>query len=241
MVVATQRWLYELQVLGQLTRDNDPPLQPVYPTQIELDQYGLGDSSKGGFGSGLSMPKEGGDGTEDGTGRVHDRHGVWCEEHQCKSSNNRELRNLVEVVEEEVKAGRMEGVELFFMTKNSVAEAVYYRGNSIDKDIFEFMIRLVYLELRGCFILQIIWVAGTRQIEVGIYGFSRSCLTDGIASSGSILEFLPLDETAFERSVSLFPWVRIWIGVNNIEPLTPEGWFEEVHGFKGGKKNDNGI
>ena len=49
------------------------------PTQIALDGYGLVDASKGGFGSVLSMPKEGIDGTEDGLVRVHDRHGVWFE------------------------------------------------------------------------------------------------------------------------------------------------------------------
>ena len=77
------------------------------PTQIYLDRYGLGDASKEGFGSGLSMPKEGGDATEDGPRRVHARNGVWCEEHQSKSSNNREPKNLVEVVEEYVEDGRM--------------------------------------------------------------------------------------------------------------------------------------
>ena len=29
--------------------------------------------------------------------------------------------------------------------------------------------------------------------------------------------------------------------MNKDEPLTPEGWFEEGHGFKGGNKNDNVI
>ena len=29
--------------------------------------------------------------------------------------------------------------------------------------------------------------------------------------------------------------------MNNIEPLTPEGWFEEGHGIKRGEKNDYGI
>ena len=51
-------------------------------------------------------------------GRLHDRHEVWCEKHQIKSSNNREVINLVEVVEEEVEAGRMEGAELFFIVNN---------------------------------------------------------------------------------------------------------------------------
>ena len=29
--------------------------------------------------------------------------------------------------------------------------------------------------------------------------------------------------------------------MNNIKPLTPEVWFEESHGFKGGNDNDDGI
>ena len=65
----------------------------------------------------------------------------------------------------------MEGAELFFMNDNSMAEAVYYRRKSNDKDIFELMVRLVYLELRGCFRLHIILVAGTRQISAEIDGF----------------------------------------------------------------------
>ena len=48
-------------------------------------------------------------------------------------------------MEEEVEAGRMEGVELFFLTDNSVTEAVYYWGNSSYKEIFELILRLVYL------------------------------------------------------------------------------------------------
>ena len=80
---------------------------------------------------------------EYGPRRVHARHGVWCEEHKNKTSNNRKLRNMVEVAEEEVEASRMEGVELFFITNNSVAESVYYWGNSSGKDIFELMLQLV--------------------------------------------------------------------------------------------------
>ena len=80
-------------------------------------------------------------------------------------------------------------MELFFLTDNYVAEAVYYWGNSRYKEIFELMLRLVYLYLRGCFKLHIIWVAGKSQIASGIYGFSSGCLTDGMASSGSILDY----------------------------------------------------
>ena len=66
-------------------------------------------------------------------------------------------------------------------------------------------------------------------------------MTYSIVSYGSILDFLPLNETAFDRLATLLPRVQTWIGVNNIEPLTPEGWFKEGHGMKEGHNNDNGI
>ena len=95
------------------------------------------------------MSKERSDDMEDGHVRVHDRHWIWCEEHHIKSSNNRKLINLVEVEEEEVEASRMEGLELLFITEIYVGEAVYYQGKSSDKDVFELMLWLVYLDIRG--------------------------------------------------------------------------------------------
>ena len=74
-----KHWFSCLQVLELLTTDNDPTLQPVCPDQIALARYGLGDAYKGGFGSGLSMTKEGSDVKEDRPGRVHARHGVSCD------------------------------------------------------------------------------------------------------------------------------------------------------------------
>ena len=65
----------------------------------------------------------------------------------------------------------MDGVELFFLTDNYVVEVVYYWGNSSENNIFDLILWWVYLELRGCFRLHIIWVSGTRQIESEIDGF----------------------------------------------------------------------
>ena len=76
-VRAAQHCFYDLQFIKWLNRDKDPMLQHVQPNKIVLARYGLGDAYKGGFGSGLSMPKEGSDGMEDVPGRVHARHGVW--------------------------------------------------------------------------------------------------------------------------------------------------------------------
>ena len=32
----------------------------------------------------------------------------------------------------------------------------------------------------------------------------------------------------------LVDWVRAWTDLPKLEPLTPEGWFEEGHGIRGG-------
>ena len=37
---------------------------------------------------------------------------------------------------------------------------------------------------------------------------------------------MALNETAFDGLAKLLKWVQTWIGVNNIEPLAPEAWFE---------------
>ena len=71
--------------------------------------------------------------------------------------------------------------------------------------------------------------------------FSKVFFTDGIASSGSIFDFMPLNETDFERLASLLPWVQTCIGLNKIETLTPEGWFEEECVMNTGKKYHDGI
>ena len=43
---------------------------------------------------------------------------------------------MVEGVEWVLEAGSIDGVELLFLTENLVAEALYYQGNSSNKDIF---------------------------------------------------------------------------------------------------------
>ena len=49
-----------------------------------------------------------------------------------------------------------------------------------------------------------------------------------------MLSFVDLGRTALERHPPLLGWVRAWSDRATLEPLTPEGWFEEGHGIKGG-------
>ena len=62
-----------------------------------------------------------------------------------------------------------------------------------------------------------------------------------ISLSGYILDSLTLNETPFDHLAMMLPWVWTWIGVNHIEPLTTEGWFNAGHGIKGGKENYYGT
>ena len=41
--------------------------------------------------------------------------------------------------------------------------------------------------------------------------------------------------------MSLFPCVWTRVGLNNIEPLNPEDWFQEGRGIRGGNNNGDGI
>jgi hypothetical protein len=56
-----------------------------------------------------------------------------------------------------------------------------------------------------------------------------------------MLTFVDLAKGATERSASLLDWIRAWTGRPDLEPLTPEGWFEEGHGIIGGEEDKHGV
>ena len=105
---AVNPWLEYILVTERSTRYEDLPFQHVHNTSVELARYGLGDAHKGGFRSGFTIPRRGEDGNSERIGGLYARHGVWCKQHQHKFSNNRELINIVEAVEEEVDSIRMD-------------------------------------------------------------------------------------------------------------------------------------
>ena len=91
------------------------------------------------------------------------------------------------------------------------------------------MLRLGKLEMDTSLILHVVYVAGTWMIEEGGDGGSRGDLTQGIMAGRSILEYILLHLSAFEREPGLEAWVWSWWD-EKYGPLTilrPEGWFEE--------------
>ena len=64
---------------------------------------------------------------------------------------------------------------------------------------------------------------------------------EGVMAGRKMLSFIDLDKSAVERFPPLLDWLRGWTGDEKLEPLTPEGWFEEGHGIVGGEKDANGV
>ena len=65
------------------------------------------------------------------------------------------------------------GSGAFLFTENSMSESIYYEVKLSYQEIFELMFYLVYLKIKGCFRLKIIWVYGTRHIAAVVEEFYR--------------------------------------------------------------------
>jgi hypothetical protein len=214
--------------LEMLLSAERPPKRRIRSTTCLEVLYGFGDASATGHAANFQRVVNKGTKFELDN-KIYYRYGHWCDEVSEASSNYRELLNLVESLEAQVADGRLKGAEVFLFTDNSTAEAVYYKGNSTSRPLFELMLRLRKLEMEGDLILHVIHVAGTRMVAEGADGGSRGDLNQGVMAGQSILEFVPLHLTALERSNKLETWIRSWWDDERgeLQTLTPEGWFEE--------------
>jgi hypothetical protein len=99
--------------------------------------------------------------------------------HSDESSNWRELRNLIDTIKIEAKAGRLVGKEVWLATDNSTAANAFHNGTSTSKSLHAMITELRLLTLKGNFVLQLYHIAGTRMIESGIDALSRGELDIG--------------------------------------------------------------
>jgi hypothetical protein len=217
-VDAAPRLASDMDALQFLFSSDEPPRRKIRGTVVIEVFYGFGDASKTGFCTNFEID-----------GQIRYRYGHWCDETSEESSNYREFKNLVDGLEQQVKTGRICGAEVFLFTDNSTAEAVYYKGNSSSKKLFDLILRLRKLEMDASLILHVIHVAGTRMIAEGGDGGSRGDLTQGVMAGKPILAYIPLHLSVIEREPTLEHWVRSWWDEERgpLTTLRPEGWFEE--------------
>ena len=229
----------DIQSLLALTDSVAPPRRRVRMTGHVRVLYGFGDASKQGFGASIEMPDK----------SIHWRFGQWRLDDEPypgrdqargepsweggshrkeKSSNYRELRNLVEALEDALTKGLLDGREIFMFTDNSTAESAYFKGTSSSELLFGLVLRLRKIEMTGRCALHVIHVAGTRMIWQGTDGLSRGDRNAGVMAGESMLSFVPLHLAVHERSPEPVAWFQSWcLETANGFPvriLSPDDW-----------------
>jgi hypothetical protein len=158
----------DIQYLQRLFSTPEPPLHYLRPMHVQLAIYGFVDASGSGLGSSFQLPAN----------TLLYRQGVWGRDADNVSSNYRELRNLVEAIEDGVQSGDLAEAELFVFTDNSTAEGAYPKGITDSRLLFDLVLCLRTLDMSGSLRLHVIHVAGTRMISQGTDGLSRGDLTE---------------------------------------------------------------
>ena len=217
----------DLSALQRLLSEEKPPKRLVRGQLIHAVRYAFGDASKAGFGS--SWVSSNG---------VKYRFSTWGRDIANGSSNLRELKNLVDTLKVMAKAGELEGAEVFIFTDNSTAEAAFFKGSSKSKLLFELILELRELEMNHRTKLHFIHVAGTRMIAQGSDGLSRGNLSEGVMRGTEMSSFIPLNESALERSSTLKHWIESW-ATGDLEFLSPKDWFLRGHDIVEGNFETN--
>jgi hypothetical protein len=219
-VRAVPRLAGDIACLLELTNAPSPPRRHVRMRSTGKVLYGFGDASKLGFGTTIELPDK----------RMFWRYGQWKldEEQQLnappdgtsmveeRSSNYRELRNLVEAIEHAFDKGWLDDRELFMFTDNSTAEAAYFKGTSSSELLFNLVLRLRKIEMSGRCILHLVHVAGTRMIWQGTDGLSRGDSNAGVMAGESMISFVPLHLGVAERSSLVVHWLLSWCRTEHV-------------------------
>jgi hypothetical protein len=160
-------------------------------------------------------------------------YGQWTEEvSEGKSSNWRELANLVHFLQAKGKAGELDDVELFMFTDNSTAEAAFWKGTSKSELLLGLVlyIDLRELEMETGLMLHILHVSGKRMIAQGTDGLSRGDHSSGVMAGTNMLHYVPLHLSALSRSPPLLSWLEDVLCQSSPTFLTPENWYEPTRG-----------
>jgi hypothetical protein len=193
----TMRLKFDILAMMELTSSEEGPRRLARPAKLAHAIYGFGDASKEGFGVSIEIQGRG----------VVWRSGTWSKSMRKESSNYREFRNLVEMIETLVENGTLRGHELVLFTDNSTAELTFFKGTLSSEKLFNLVLRLRKIEMSGDLFLHLIHVSGTRMIWSGVDGLSRGDHNAGVMAGDDMLSFVPLSQNAAERSSpQLLPW-----------------------------------
>jgi hypothetical protein len=184
--------------LRRLMKADKPPLKGTRGKKTARAYYGFGNAAGSGFGATIQID-----------GHIHYKYGQWCAEiTEKKSSNWRELNNLVEAVVCMVVEHGLWGSGIFIFTDNSTAEAAFWKGTSKSEALFELILRLKELELDYNLHLHIVHVSGKRMITEGTDGLSRADHGKGVKLGKDIRCYIPLHLSPIEREPKIKSWIE---------------------------------
>jgi len=156
----------------------------------------------------------------------HCHGGFWCDAIADKSSNYREFRNLHDTLERLASEGELVGREVFICVDNEVTERIYYKGSSTDGELFELMVHLRRISVKGQFKLHVVHISGKRMIKQGTDGLSRGEVDVERLLSADANE-VPIHRFAIDRSPAMHEWVTNLMG-DKVNVATPSNWFHEA-------------
>ncbi len=223
LTTAVPRLKNDLEALLVLTSAPTPTRWVVRQHELVTAVYGFGDASSGGFGSLVGLAQG-----------VHGRFGVGGADAGDQSSNYRELRNLVETVEEEAWAGKLQQSELWLFTDNSTAESCFAKGSSTSPLLHELVLRLQKLEMEVNLKLFLVHVSGTRMIAQGTDGLSRGMMSEGVMTGRDMLDYVDIALSSTSRNPPITDFLRAVTGIASLSPLAINDWFGVGHGVVGG-------
>ena len=238
-VKAVEGLLDDVKALDQLFSSQLPSKRLVRGKKLMRVVYGFGDASGAGFGGTWTARK-----VEGSTSPVIKyRFGLWGSDMDSSSSNDRELRNLTDMLDKMEADSDLEGAEIFIFTDNSTAERAFFKGSSKSKILHQLVLRLRILEMKSKVKIHFVHVSGTRMQKQGSDALSRGNLTEGVMRGEEMTAFIPLHLTAFDRSKELKTWIDSWYVAGDlpVEYLEPEGWFDRGQDMDGGVQNCDDI
>jgi hypothetical protein len=172
----------DVQALQQLTKFVLPPLRVVRPAHNVHVYYGFGDASGKQFGTTLSLGYDCRgklSSTREDSQGICFLVGLWSVDKQLESLNYKELRNLVDTVSGEAKAGRMRDCKFFLFTDILTAEGCIYQGNSKSRNLHGLVLPLHTLEMLYGMTIHVVHILGKRMIAQGTDGCLRGSLLEG--------------------------------------------------------------
>ena len=119
------------------------------------------------------------------------------------SSNYIELLNFIILLEEVLLTGVLEG-------DNTTAACAFYKGKLSSETLFNLVLRLRKLQIKGNMILHVIHISGTRMQACGIDALSRGITNEGVMAGNHLLDYVPLNLDCTQRSKDITPWITSW-------------------------------